>query len=114
MEAQVLQQDDLAVTSVAHSLLHFFADAVIGKDDLFVQKLLEFGNYRLEAVLRVYLSVGAAEVGHEDDGFRTILNGVFDGWKSSDNALIVGNVLVGIEGDVEVDLAKTVNAAIPL
>ncbi len=43
-------------------------------------------------------------MGHEDDSFSTMFAGVFDGGKGADDALIVGDVLVGVERDVEVNL----------
>lgn len=41
---------------------------------------------------------------HEDDSFRTIINGVSDRGESADDALVVGDFLVGVEGDIEVNL----------
>ena len=41
---------------------------------------------------------------HEDDSFRTIINGVSDRGESADDALVVRDFLVGVEGDVEVNL----------
>jgi hypothetical protein len=45
-------------------------------------------------------------VGHEDDGFGAMFDGVFDSWEGTDDALVVGDFGVGrfIEGNVEVDL----------
>jgi len=43
-------------------------------------------------------------VGHEDDGLGTVLDGILDGGDGADNALGVGDILVGVKGDVEVDL----------
>jgi alpha-acetolactate decarboxylase len=45
-------------------------------------------------------------VGHQDDGFGAILNGVLDGGESAGDTLVVGDLGVGllVEGDVEVDL----------
>jgi hypothetical protein len=43
-------------------------------------------------------------VGHQDDGLSAVANGILDGGQSTDNALVVGDVLVRIERDVEVDL----------
>jgi hypothetical protein len=45
-------------------------------------------------------------VGHEDDGFGAMFDGVFDCREGADDALVVGDFGVGcfIEGDVEVDL----------
>jgi len=41
---------------------------------------------------------------HEDDGLGAIVDSVLDCGKSADYALVVGDVLVGVERDVEVDL----------
>jgi hypothetical protein len=43
-------------------------------------------------------------MGHQDDGLGAILEGVLDGGEGTDNSLVVGDVLVGVERDVEVDL----------
>jgi hypothetical protein len=43
-------------------------------------------------------------VRHEHDGLGAVVNGILDGGDGADDALVVGNVLVGVEGDVEVDL----------
>jgi hypothetical protein len=43
-------------------------------------------------------------VGHEDDGLGAVLEGILDGGEGTDDALVVGDVLVGVERDVEVDL----------
>ena len=45
-------------------------------------------------------------MGHEDDGFGAIVNGILDGGEGSDDALVVGDLLVGVKWDVEVDLIK--------
>lgn len=43
-------------------------------------------------------------MGHEDDGFGTMVAGILDGGKGADDALIVCDVLVGVERNIEVDL----------
>jgi len=45
-------------------------------------------------------------VGHEDDGFGAILDRIFDRGQGADDALVVGDLGVGllVEGNVEVDL----------
>ena len=43
-------------------------------------------------------------MGHEDDGFGAMVAGVFDGGKGTNDALIVGDFLVRVEGNVKVDL----------
>jgi len=41
---------------------------------------------------------------HENDGLGAIIDSVLDCGKGADNALVVGDVLVGVERDVKVDL----------
>ena len=51
----------------------------------------------------VDLAVWASEVGHEDDCLGAVVDGVFDGWDGTDDALRVGDLLVGVQWNVEVD-----------
>ena len=46
-------------------------------------------------------------MGHEDDSSGAVIDGIFDGWKGADDALVVGHLLVLVQGDVEVDLNLT-------
>ena len=50
------------------------------------------------------MAVWTTEVRHEDDGFGTMVAGIFNGRKGAHNALVVCDVLVGVERDVEIDL----------
>jgi len=43
-------------------------------------------------------------MGHQDYGFGAVGGGIFYGGKGTDDALIIGYLFVGVEGDVEVDL----------
>jgi alpha-acetolactate decarboxylase len=45
-------------------------------------------------------------VGHQDDGFGAIVDGVLDGGDGAGDTLVVGDLGVGllVEGNVEVDL----------
>jgi len=107
VEAQVLEEHNAAVGGFVDGLLGSFADAVIGEGDLLAaEELLELGNNGLEGVLGVDLAVGAAEVGHQDDGFGAILDSVLDGGEGAGDTLVVGDLGVGllVEGNVEVDL----------
>jgi hypothetical protein len=104
VESEVLEEDDRAILGLVDDLLDLGADTVGGEGNLLAEKLLELGDNRLERVLLVGGAVGATEVGHEDDGLGAMLEGVLDGGESTDNSLVVGDVLVGVERDVEVDL----------
>jgi hypothetical protein len=43
---------------------------------------------------------------HENDGFGAILAGIFYGRECADDALVVCDLLVAVEGNVEVDLVS--------
>lgn len=104
MEAQVLEQNNLAISGLVNGLLDLGTNAVLGEDDTAAQELLELGNDGSQAVLGVGLAVRTAQVRHQDDSLGAILNSVLDGGQSTNDALVVGDLLVGIKGDVEVDL----------
>lgn len=107
VETQVLKQNDLAIGSLVHGLLSLGANAVLSEGDALAEKLLKHGNNGLQAVLGVDLAIGAAEVGHEDNGLSTVVDSILDGGQSTDDTLGVGNVLVLIEGDIEVNLFQS-------
>jgi len=44
-------------------------------------------------------------VGHEDDSFGAIVNGVLDCGKGADDALVIRD-FVAVKGNIEVDLRK--------
>jgi hypothetical protein len=104
VETQVLEEDNATVLGVVDSLLDLGADAVVGEGDLLADELLELSNNGLQRVLLVDLAVGTTEVGHEDNSLGAIVDGVLDGRDGTSDTLVVGNVLVAVEGDVEVDL----------
>ena len=109
METEVLKQNDLTTRGLVDGLLGLLANRVLSEDNAAAQELLELRDNGLQTVLGVDLAVGTAEVGHEDDGLGAILDGVLDGGEGTDDTLVVGDVLVGVEGDVEVDLASIVS-----
>ena len=104
VEAQVLEEDDGTVVGLVDDGLDLGADTVGGEGDGLAQKALELGDDGLKGVLGVGGAVGTAKVGHEDDGLGAIVNGVLDGRKGTNNALVVCDFLVLVKGDVEVDL----------
>ena len=104
VEAEVLKEDNGAVVGLVDDLLNLGANAVVGKGDALAEELLELGDNGLQGVLGVDLAVGTAEVGHEDNGLGAIVDGILDGGDGTDDALGVGDLLLGVKGDVEVDL----------
>jgi hypothetical protein len=107
VETQVLEQNDLAIGSLVHGLLGLGANAVLGESDALAEELLKHGNNGLQAVLGVDLAIGATQVGHEHNGLGTVVDGILDGGQGTDDTLGVGNVLVLIEGDIEVNLSQS-------
>jgi hypothetical protein len=104
VETQVLEENNLATGGLVNGLLSLSTDTVISEDDALAEKLLEHGHNGLQAVLGVDLAVGAAEVGHEHNGLGAVVDGILNSGEGTDDTLGVGDVLVLIEGDVEVDL----------
>ena len=113
VEAQVLQEDDLATRGLVDDLLDLLANAVLGEDDAAAEQLLQLGNHGLQAVLVVLLAIRTTQVGHEDDRLGTILDGVLDGGQGTDNTLVVGDLLLVVEGNVEVDLFGRMISVLP-
>jgi hypothetical protein len=104
VETQVLKENDATVLGIVDSLLDLGTDTVVGEGDLLADELLELSDNGLQRVLLGDLSVGTAKVGHEDNGLGAILDSVLDGRDGTGDTLVVGDVLVAIERDVEVDL----------
>lgn len=104
METQVLKKDDLAASGSIDSVLYSLANTVIGEGDALAKKLLEFGNNGLEAVFVLLLSIGTTQMAHQNDGLGAILNGILDGGESTDDTLVVGDVLFLVKRNIEVDL----------
>jgi hypothetical protein len=106
VEAQVLQEDDLATGSLVDGLLNLGTNAVLGEGNVLPEELGELSHDGLQAILGVDLAIGAAKVGHQDHGLSAVVDGILDSGQGTDNALVVGDVLVRIEGDVEVNLSR--------
>ena len=69
MESQILQQEDLPVFPSHHSLLDILTDTVVEEVNVFLEELRKLGCNGFERVFRIDGAVGAAEMGHENDGF---------------------------------------------
>lgn len=104
VESQVLQQDNLSILSIVDNRLDLWSDAVRRKGDLAAEQLLELRHDWLERVLLDDLAIWTAQVGHEDDRLGAVVDRILDGWDGTSDTLGVGDVLVGVERDVEVDL----------
>ncbi len=104
MEAQVLEENNLAVVGLAHDSLDFWAHGVGGELDALAKKLLQLRDDGLQAVFGVDLAVGSAKMRHQYDGLRAVVDGMLDGGYGTGDTLGVGNVLLVVKGDVKVDL----------
>lgn len=106
VESQVLQEDNSTAVGLVDNGLDLGANTVRGKGDVLAQQFLELGNDGLQRVLGVGGAVGTTEVRHEDDRLGAIVNGMLDGGDGTDDTLVVSDLVVLVEGDVEVDLGK--------
>lgn len=105
MESQVLQEDDIAIIGLVDDILNLLAHTIRSERDLLsTQELLKFWEDGLEGVFLVDLAIRTTQVGHEDHGFGTVVDGILDCWDRACDALRVGNFLVAVEWDIEVDL----------
>ena len=104
MKAQVLEQHDPATRYAVDCRLRSFADAVVAKGDGLAEQLLQFRHDGLQAVGGVDFAVWAAEMRHEDDCFGAMVDCVVDGRECALDTLVVGDVLVAVEGHIEIDL----------
>lgn len=104
VEPQILQQHNAAALSLVHDGLDLGADTVGSEGHGLAQQLLELGNHRLQTVLGVGASVGPAKVGHEHHGLGAVVDSILDGGDRTGDTLVVGDLLVGVKGNVEVDL----------
>ena len=96
VEAEVLEEDDLAIRGGIDGGLDLRTDTVGGEGDIFLEEFFEFGHDGFQAVLGVCFAVGSTQVGHEDDGFGAMVDCVLDGGDGADDTLVVGDFLVGV------------------
>lgn len=98
MEAQVLQQDDLAVLGVLSraTLLRLGSNAVRQEGDfLAVQQRLELSGDGFERVFVDDVAVWSTEMRHEDDGCSSLIERVLDGRNGGGDTLQVATKGVG-------------------
>ena len=90
VEAQVLQQHDLAALQRRGLGLGVLAHDVLGKDDLPAQQLAETLRHGGEGQLALPLTLGLAQVGAGDDR-RVPLQQIPDGGQRRHDALVAGD-----------------------
>jgi hypothetical protein len=110
VETEVLKEEHLAVLAGENRRLDLLTDTVGEEGHVPLEQLGELGRDGLERVLLVGLAVGAAEMGHEDDGFGawqrsvraaerrvkddstrlTLVESILDGGEGGDDALCTG------------------------
>ena len=115
VEADVLEDEDLAVSEGIDGGLGLLAVGVVDELHVIAGDLGELVGGRLEGELGLgAVALGAAEVAHEDDLGALVLE-VLDGGDGGADAGVVGDDAV-LQGDVEVDahedaLARDVGVA---
>lgn len=101
VEAEVFQHDDVARLHGVDGLLHLRPDDLLRQGDILAEQPRPGGHGR-KAHLLDDLALGPSEVGGDDD-LGVFVEGVVDGGQDGPDSRVVGDVLVGIEGDVEIE-----------
>ena len=91
VEAQVLQQQDLAGLQRGGLGLSVLADDVLGEDDFLTQQLGQSLCHGGQRQLGLPLALGLAQVGAGDNG-SAVIQQIFDGGDGGDNALVAGDL----------------------
>jgi len=50
-------------------------------------------------------------MGHQDDAFCALVDSILDCRQGTDDTLVVGNMLIRVEGDIKVDLMALIQLA---
>ena len=103
VEADVLEEDDGALSWVLDGGISEWADNLWDEGDWLADELLKALSDWLEGGLWVDTAIWTAEVGDKDDSLSTLGENLVDGWEGSGDSLVVGDLAVLAEWDVEVD-----------
>lgn len=52
-------------------------------------------------------------MGHEDDSFGAMFDGILDRWEGTNDPLVVGDFAGGVKGNVKINLIVTTRLASP-
>jgi len=102
MEAEILQEKDLARSQLVDLPLHLLPDTVVDEKDPGVQKPLQPFSHHRQRVPGIRLPVGTAEVGGDDDAALLVDEVVYRRQRRPD-ADVIGNVPLLVEGYIEID-----------
>ena len=105
MEADVLQQHDLAVLEAGGQLLGGRPDHVLGHLHFHAQHFAKTLGDGLEGILHVKLALGTAQVGAQDH-FGAMLHQVLDGGQRAAQTVFVSDDLVFVHGHVKIAANK--------
>ena len=106
MEAEVFEQERLALFQLAGHFFGFYSDTigaeahVFAAGEFFVEQHAEAFGYRLQAHLGIGFAFRAAKMGGENQA-RTMPQGVFDSGQGLANASVVHDPAI-VEGNVEI------------
>mmetsp|Transcript_21550 Transcript_21550/g.42796 ORF Transcript_21550/g.42796 Transcript_21550/m.42796 type:complete len:307 (-) Transcript_21550:36-956(-) len=103
VEAQILQKNDRSRGGISAGCFHLCTNTVGQEGHRLAQKLLKLLADNSQGHGGHLLAIGAAEMGHEDNGLGSAVKGMLDGGECSDNALGVGDRTTLVEGHVEVN-----------
>ena len=102
MEAQVLEQRDVAPVGIDDDLAGTVAHRLVGQPDVGVDQLGQPRGDRFQRVLLVGLSLGPPQVRGEHDT-RPLLDRQLDGGEALPNSGVIADGATGGQRDVEID-----------
>ena len=105
MEAEIFQQENIAWLQLGGGSFGYFTYAVGGEGYFLAQKLGEALGYRSQRHFGDDLSFRAAEMAGEDEG-GALLQQIVYGRQGSADALVVGDFLLIVQGNIEVGTDK--------
>ena len=99
VEADIFEEEDITIAEASDSLDNLVTDAVVGLGHLLAQELGETGDEGGEAELVLGAALGAAQVRGEHN-LGTVVGEVLEGGDGSADAGVVGDVQVGVQGNL--------------
>jgi hypothetical protein len=74
-------------------LFNLRAHAIVKEQDIPIDKFFQLRSNWFQGVLFLNLAIRSAEMGHQGDGFGFMIEAVLDSWQSSNDALIIGDLV---------------------
>ena len=102
MKPQILKEQQFSFFHLRNHFLNFTADGFRSQTNVFLQKQRKFFSRRLQTHAFHPLPFGASKMRHQN-AFSSRFDDSPDRWKSSHDSGIVGDLLIFIQGYIEIN-----------